>query len=218
MPWFILSAEYGLLEPDAEVEPYERTLNTMSVSDRREWARRGFQPLKAWSMPTLTRAARRLTLPSLARGRRNATKTCDSSAAPDRVVRTSRDARRSRSVMGGKPPRPRGRYQDCGKETLIAVKPRPAATEGVADLLDLAPMRRAPPPLGLPDALAGGASLLTDSESGSRGCHEAGVCSGRGRRARCSGVRPVRRCSAVAAPPLAMVVNSINCVAPGSTC
>ncbi len=34
-PWFILSAEYGLLSPETEIAPYERTLNTMSVSDRR---------------------------------------------------------------------------------------------------------------------------------------------------------------------------------------
>jgi len=46
MPWFILSAEYGLLEPDAEVEPYERTLNDMAVADRREWARRVLEQLE----------------------------------------------------------------------------------------------------------------------------------------------------------------------------
>jgi hypothetical protein len=40
MPWFILSAEYGLLDPDVEVDPYERTLNRMPVAERREWARR----------------------------------------------------------------------------------------------------------------------------------------------------------------------------------
>ena len=36
--WFILSAKYGLLSPETEIEPYERTLNTMRVHDRREWA------------------------------------------------------------------------------------------------------------------------------------------------------------------------------------
>nr|WP_209005130.1 DUF6884 domain-containing protein [Anaeromyxobacter diazotrophicus] len=46
MPWFILSAQYGLLEPDAEVEPYERTLNTMAVAQRREWARRVLEQLE----------------------------------------------------------------------------------------------------------------------------------------------------------------------------
>ncbi len=37
-PWRILSAEYGLLHPDEEVRPYERTLNAMSVTERRAWA------------------------------------------------------------------------------------------------------------------------------------------------------------------------------------
>jgi len=37
-PWFILSAEYGLLEPDRIVAPYEKTLNQMSVGDRRRWS------------------------------------------------------------------------------------------------------------------------------------------------------------------------------------
>ncbi len=36
--WFILSAEHGLVAPDELLEPYEKTLNTMSVSDRRGWA------------------------------------------------------------------------------------------------------------------------------------------------------------------------------------
>jgi hypothetical protein len=39
-PWFILSAEHGLLAPDAVTAPYERTLNTMPVADRRAWAER----------------------------------------------------------------------------------------------------------------------------------------------------------------------------------
>jgi hypothetical protein len=39
-PWFILSAEYGLLAPDRIVEPYDKTLNRMELSERREWARR----------------------------------------------------------------------------------------------------------------------------------------------------------------------------------
>jgi uncharacterized protein DUF6884 len=39
-PWFILSAKYGLLEPDQIIEPYEQTLNTMPIEDRRAWADR----------------------------------------------------------------------------------------------------------------------------------------------------------------------------------
>lgn len=36
--WFILSAEHGVLAPDAIVAPYERTLNRMRSGERREWA------------------------------------------------------------------------------------------------------------------------------------------------------------------------------------
>jgi hypothetical protein len=39
-PWFILSAEHGLVPPDEVISPYERTLNTMPVADRRHWAGR----------------------------------------------------------------------------------------------------------------------------------------------------------------------------------
>ena len=38
-PWRILSAEYGLLHPDEEVRPYERTLIAMRVEERHEWAK-----------------------------------------------------------------------------------------------------------------------------------------------------------------------------------
>ncbi|RVH60116.1 hypothetical protein CN213_06045 [Sinorhizobium meliloti] len=36
--WFVLSALYGLVPADREIAPYERTLNTMGVADRRAWA------------------------------------------------------------------------------------------------------------------------------------------------------------------------------------
>lgn len=36
--WQILSAKYGLLNPDARIEPYELTLNSMPVARRRAWA------------------------------------------------------------------------------------------------------------------------------------------------------------------------------------
>lgn len=39
-PWFILSAEFGLVHPDTVIAPYERTLNTMGIAARRAWARR----------------------------------------------------------------------------------------------------------------------------------------------------------------------------------
>ena len=39
-PFVILSAKYGLVEPDQILAPYEQTLNTMSIAERRAWARR----------------------------------------------------------------------------------------------------------------------------------------------------------------------------------
>jgi hypothetical protein len=39
-PWFILSAKYGLVSPDQVLSPYERTLNAMSMAQRRAWAQR----------------------------------------------------------------------------------------------------------------------------------------------------------------------------------
>ncbi|MEA3430919.1 MAG: hypothetical protein U9R08_06595 [Nanoarchaeota archaeon] len=35
---FILSAKYGLLKLDEEIEPYEKTLNKMRVHEIKEWA------------------------------------------------------------------------------------------------------------------------------------------------------------------------------------
>jgi hypothetical protein len=39
-PWAILSAEHGLLDPDAVIEPYDTTLKAMRPAERLEWARR----------------------------------------------------------------------------------------------------------------------------------------------------------------------------------
>lgn len=36
--WYILSAEHGLVTPDTKIAPYEKTLNTMPIRERREWA------------------------------------------------------------------------------------------------------------------------------------------------------------------------------------
>lgn len=52
-PWFILSAEYGLVSPDQVIAPYERTLNTMSIADRRAWAARVAKQL-AEAVPDLS--------------------------------------------------------------------------------------------------------------------------------------------------------------------
>ena len=35
--WYILSAEHGLLSPEDMVEPYNKTLNTMPIDERRCW-------------------------------------------------------------------------------------------------------------------------------------------------------------------------------------
>ena len=37
--WFIQSAKHGLIQPDEVISPYEQTLNTMGISERRNWAR-----------------------------------------------------------------------------------------------------------------------------------------------------------------------------------
>ena len=39
-PWFVLSAQYGLVHPDEVIAPYDLTLNNMSVTDRRRWTRK----------------------------------------------------------------------------------------------------------------------------------------------------------------------------------
>ncbi len=36
--WFVLSALYGLIPPDAEIAPYDHTLNALGVAERRAWA------------------------------------------------------------------------------------------------------------------------------------------------------------------------------------
>lgn len=53
-PWFVLSAEHGLVAPGRVVAPYERTLNTMPVADRRSWAGRVAAQL-AEAVPDLSR-------------------------------------------------------------------------------------------------------------------------------------------------------------------
>ena len=38
--WYILSAKYGLLAPDEVIEPYDKTLKTMSKAERKAWGRK----------------------------------------------------------------------------------------------------------------------------------------------------------------------------------
>jgi len=44
--WYILSAKHGLITPDMVIEPYEKTLNTMSRQERHNWAENVFGELK----------------------------------------------------------------------------------------------------------------------------------------------------------------------------
>ena len=43
---FILSAKYGLLNLDEEIEPYNETLNSKNIKERKEWARIVLEKLK----------------------------------------------------------------------------------------------------------------------------------------------------------------------------
>lgn len=51
-PWFILSAEHGLLAPEMSIAPYNRTLNRMPAAERRAWA----EKVKAQMPETLPEA------------------------------------------------------------------------------------------------------------------------------------------------------------------
>ncbi len=44
-PWYVLSAFYGLVEPQTIVAPYDFTLNTLPIAERREWAEKVFDQL-----------------------------------------------------------------------------------------------------------------------------------------------------------------------------
>jgi len=45
--WAILSAKYGLVDPDQVIEPYEETLNAKSAAERREWSKRVWNVLQS---------------------------------------------------------------------------------------------------------------------------------------------------------------------------
>lgn len=53
-PWFILSAEYGLLSPEQVVDPYERTLNKMRKEERDAWAQKVLLQIEA-ELPAIKR-------------------------------------------------------------------------------------------------------------------------------------------------------------------
>lgn len=39
-PWYVLSAEYGLVSPMQVLAPYDETLKNMKIAERRSWASR----------------------------------------------------------------------------------------------------------------------------------------------------------------------------------
>jgi len=43
---FILSAKYGLVRLEDEIEPYDKTLNNMPLQQRKEWSHRVLEELK----------------------------------------------------------------------------------------------------------------------------------------------------------------------------
>ena len=50
-PWFILSAKYGLVAPDQVIEPYNDTLNTKGIEERREWSNKVIKELRPHCSP-----------------------------------------------------------------------------------------------------------------------------------------------------------------------
>lgn len=52
--WFVLSSRYGLVAPDVEIAPYDYTLNTLGVAERRKWANNVLDKL----LPEMTREKR----------------------------------------------------------------------------------------------------------------------------------------------------------------
>jgi hypothetical protein len=44
---YILSAKYGLLDLDQEIDPYEKTLNTMSEADKKTWSKIVIESLRS---------------------------------------------------------------------------------------------------------------------------------------------------------------------------
>ncbi len=49
--WYVLSAKYGLVDPQRVIEPYDETLNQMGFRERREWATRVLRQLEAVLRP-----------------------------------------------------------------------------------------------------------------------------------------------------------------------
>jgi len=50
--WYVLSAKHGLVTPTEIIAPYEETLNTKTVAERRAWAERVWASLKSQVKPS----------------------------------------------------------------------------------------------------------------------------------------------------------------------
>ncbi len=57
--WFVLSANYGLIEPDAVIEPYDQALSKASEPERRSWSRGVRTPVENGSTRGLRKAGRK---------------------------------------------------------------------------------------------------------------------------------------------------------------
>lgn len=49
--WYILSAKYGLLSPSNIIEPYNKSLNVMPATERKEWAKKVLIQIKEITSP-----------------------------------------------------------------------------------------------------------------------------------------------------------------------
>lgn len=49
--WRVLSALYGLVTPDAQISPYDHTLNRLGIAERRGWARKVLSDLIPLAKP-----------------------------------------------------------------------------------------------------------------------------------------------------------------------
>ncbi|MBM7554524.1 hypothetical protein JOC33_003462 [Thalassobacillus pellis] len=49
--WFILSAKYGLLEPDTVIEPYDVSVNQLHTSARKTWSHSVLAQVMAFPTP-----------------------------------------------------------------------------------------------------------------------------------------------------------------------
>lgn len=50
LEWFVLSAAYGLIRPDDQLMPYDKTLRNMSPADRAAWEQSVAQQIDAWTI------------------------------------------------------------------------------------------------------------------------------------------------------------------------